>query len=1259
YAPALHGDTCFVYPFSDTNVVWLDWGGPGGARFKEQPVSPGEELLADTTFVYRVHLEDERTYYDGDSDLSIKVTDTVPGEGWIWKRFYPGDSWRIYFTVRDLVQAEGDSAEVRLRVRGTTLAPTNPDHHLVVQLNSHEVGEAFFDDRDEIVFSAGIPVAWLRSGENEILLSSVAVPGVYLSQFYLDWVEVAYPRRLRVSVDDPLDAWLENSETAGVVSVAADSVSRPIFVDLNSDAILKGVLEDRSFAARVHVLSAGYADGNRCVIQVGSETVVQGGHRGHNLVVLNPRTGRVEEIRWFDTYRDSSEANAMAAFIDSLPESTVVLAGIRDEGSVSMTARAHAALHIGSALSEQVGTRDSWCLVGWKGAEPGSVPEVWKPQGSGAAEVDTTLTFPEGPTRRFRFVRPSADKLHLLVADPRSARRPDRILLDSYGNLADSTRGADYLIITHQRFLPAAKRLADYRRAHNGFRVAVVDVQDIYDEFNYGIKDPEAIRDFVTYAFWKWRKPSLRFLLLLGDASWDFHGTSEGARYRDFVPSFGKPVSDSRFVCVDGPDDKLPDLAAGRIALTTLEEAQRVVDKIIEYEQQPPSPWVKRVLLISGGFDHFEQGLFGTQNRRLAEAYLSAPPASLTWSMVSKKTEGYYEGEGREDIARAINRGVLWVNFIGHAGSRTWDLMYHHQDVDELENAPAYPFVTSMTCHTARFANPYQESFGEHFVDAPERGAIGFLGTSGWGYVHQDELYLEKILKVAFRDSVRPLGDIVWLAKLAYWSTIGDGTLSQTMVDQYTLLGDPAVALALPKRPDLSIGPEDLAVRPARPSLRDSVISVRLRIHNYGLATPGSVSVSLVDLPENAASVPVYLGKLPPLGYEDSLSTDWHLPPQPGRHVLVAEVQADSSEEVSLGNNRAELEIEVSEAGAEMRWPPPFALLPAGRTLKLQLALDPDVFGKKVEAELDTSEGFDSPFLRRTELVTSSGQRIAQWDPGELSPGKYWWRFRLVSVGDTSEWSSGTFRVGHLASGNTGWAQSGIDLGNDFSQSVNVDSAGVDLAPRWVKIRVESAGYVDGDYARILVEGTPVIEPQRGHNIAVISPEGQVVATGTFDVWKYPEQADSLADFLNNVEPGYYVAAAIRDEGSKNLNEKAFEAYEGIGSALCRQIGPRDSWAIWGQKGLSPGQAHEILKKSGTGAAVVLDSLRTLEKEGVLLSPWIGPGTGWSRFEAQVSGKGSVDLVVLGKASAGAAPDTLVTLRGARASVSQELPADR
>ncbi len=1257
YAPALHGDTCFVYPYSDTNVVWLDWGGEGGLRFQEQRVSAGGNAPAETTFVYLVHLEDERIYYDGDSDLSIKVTDTVPGEGWIWKRFYPGDTWRIRFAVQDLVFQGDDSAEVRVRVRGTTLAPTNPDHHLVVQVNGHEVGDAFFDDRDELVFSARFPAELLHTGENEIMLSSVAVPGVYLSQFYLDWVEVAYPRKLRVGTNDPLDAWLGEESRSGTISVVADSTAQPLFINLSAGTVLKGVTEDRSFQMSVRVLSAGYADGNRCVIQVGGKTVVQGGHRGHNLVVLDPRNGVVKEVRWFDTYRDTSEANAMAAFIDSLPESTVVLAGIRDEGSVSMTARAYAALRtLGSALSEQVGTRDSWCLVGWKGAAPGSVAEVWKPQGSGPAEVDTSLVFPEGFARRFRFVRPSAERMHLLVVDPRSARLPDRIILDHSGNLADTTRGADYVIVTHSRFMPAARRLAEYRRTHNGFRVAVVDVQDIYDEFNDGIKDPRAIRDFVTYAFWKWEKPSVRFLLLFGDASWDFHGSSEDAKYRDFVPSFGKPVSDSRFACVDGPNDRLPDLATGRIAVGSLAEAEQVVGKIMEYERQPPAPWVKRALLISGGFDHFEQSLFGGQNRRLAQRYLGSPPASLVWTMVNKKTEGYYEGEGREDIARAIDRGLLWVNFIGHAGSRTWDLMYHHQDVDELENAPAYPFVTSMTCHTARFANPYQESFGEHFVNAADRGAIGFLGTSGWGYVHQDELYLEKIFQVTFRDSVRSLGDIVWLAKLRYWSVVGEGTLSQTMVDQYTLLGDPATSLALPVLPDLSVGPEDLILEPARPSLRDSVVSVTLRIHNYGLATPDSVSVSLTDLPESGVSVPIYTAKLPPLGCEDSLTTHWLLPERAGRHVLMAEVRADSSQEVSLANNHAEIEVEVTEAGAEARWPPSHAFLPLGHNVTLQLAIDSQTIGKTLQIELDTTDEFDSQLLRRTEVSVSSGQQIARWDVGELEAGTYWWRYRVASTGDTSVWSSRVFRVGPMQSGSVGWLQSGGDFGDSFGQSVKMGSKGVTLAPRWVKIRVESAGYVDGNYARILVDDVPVIEPQRGHNLAVISPQGRVVAVRTFDVWKYPEQADSLAVFVDNIQVGYYVAAAIRDEGSKNLNERVFSAYESIGSALCRQIGPRDSWAIWGRKGFSPGQAHEVLKKSGTGAAVVVDSLQTRAEGGVLLSPWIGPGWRWKQVEAKVVGSGTVDLFLLGKPSAGATSDTLMRLPTVQDSVSRNVP---
>jgi hypothetical protein len=84
--------------------------------------------------------------------------------------------------------------------------------------------------------------------------------------------------------------------------------------------------------------------------------------------------------------------------------------------------------------------------------------------------------------------------------------------------LAFKAQGADYIIITHADFIEPAQRLADYRRTQ-GYRTAVVRVDDVYDEFNHGIYDPRAIRAFVHYAYHHWQKPAPLFLLLFGDST--------------------------------------------------------------------------------------------------------------------------------------------------------------------------------------------------------------------------------------------------------------------------------------------------------------------------------------------------------------------------------------------------------------------------------------------------------------------------------------------------------------------------------------------------------------------------------------------------------------------------------------------------------------------------------------------------------------------------------------------------------------------
>ena len=53
-----------------------------------------------------------------------------------------------------------------------------------------------------------------------------------------------------------------------------------------------------------------------------------------------------------------------------------------------------------------------------------------------------------------------------------------------------------------------------------GKSVASIDVNDLYDEFNFGERSPNAIRDFLKTATAQWQnKP--RYLLLFGDASFD------------------------------------------------------------------------------------------------------------------------------------------------------------------------------------------------------------------------------------------------------------------------------------------------------------------------------------------------------------------------------------------------------------------------------------------------------------------------------------------------------------------------------------------------------------------------------------------------------------------------------------------------------------------------------------------------------------------------------------------------------------------
>ncbi|MFQ6114748.1 MAG: C25 family cysteine peptidase, partial [bacterium] len=685
YGDRHRGSETYYDLYTDTNVYWLTTDGEVGLRYR---------LVAETNASVNIspfywetlHVEKEKIFHRANGSSAVDE-----GEGWIWRYFFDDDREGFDFQVSGRFEAV-EVCSIKVRMQGTTKDPVNPDHHVRLSLNNQNIAEAFFDDKDEFIWAVSFPTLLLKEGQNTIELHLVPDTGAQINQIYLDWVEIVYPR-VHAALQSELI--FRDSNPTGLPT----QYSLVNFED--SEVTIFDPIQGKMWqpeAGKIsffRVESAGFDDGNYAKISTEFETLDLKA-RGHHLVVVYPQTGATE-TRHFDTFASSNAADDMAKFINGLPEGSIVLAGIVDEGSSSMTEAAYQALEsLGSALTRQVEFRDSWALIGWKGAPIGTVAETLSKRFDGPAAVADTFRNEQAFRFSGSFEDTASANTFYVGFSSQGVKKVQGIEKDQSSDLRASSNGADYLILTHQDFKREAERLASYRRDHNGFRTVVVDVQDIYDEFNDGIMNPQAIKDFITYAYQNWQAPAPWFVLLFGDASWDPKKLLTGATKTNFVPSYGILVADNWYVTLDGPDDILPDMFIGRIPVETTDQAAVVVDKIMAYERLPFAAWNKEFVFLNGGINSTEQSIFLSQANALTAEHIEPPPFNGKVTMFNKTTNEAITQSLRRKVSNKINQGVLWVNFLGHAGSTVWDI--DAGQPDEWQNREAFPFMTGMSC---------------------------------------------------------------------------------------------------------------------------------------------------------------------------------------------------------------------------------------------------------------------------------------------------------------------------------------------------------------------------------------------------------------------------------------------------------------------------------------------------------------------------------------------------------------------------------
>jgi hypothetical protein len=420
-------------------------------------------------------------------------------------------------------------------------------------------------------------------------------------------------------------------------------------------------------------------------------------------------------------------------------------------------------------------------------------------------------------------------EIEYVILTPDAKKKPLKIVADlpwradqSEPSLLDPTNSAEYLIITEGSFYENTMQLKSYRE-QAGLKVEVVRVEDIYDEFNYGIKSPLAIRDFLKYAYENWdQSRPILYVVLIGDASYDYKTIS--TTQKDLVPTllfetqkYGATASDNLYALVSG-DDQIPDLIIGRVPIRDNVQLNAYMDKIREYENPANrGEWRNRGLFISGNdagtYEQFTmQPAFRAQNRRLINMNVPAAFISRKLNTIRDQSLPVDPNFGSTtDLINDFDDGLALVNFFGHGGGGIWSdvQLLNNSDIDRLNNQGKYPFITSMTCFTGSFENSSMDAIAEKLLLTPAKGAIGLYASSGLGWLHNDFALGWNLTTFLFTPGIT-VGEGMLLAEIHYlsndeyvtenYTTIipSYASLKYSMVNQYNLLGDPYIFLKPP-----------------------------------------------------------------------------------------------------------------------------------------------------------------------------------------------------------------------------------------------------------------------------------------------------------------------------------------------------------------------------------------------------------------------------------------------------------------------------
>jgi hypothetical protein len=794
-------------------------------------------------------------------------------------------------------------------------------------------------------------------------------------------------------------------------------------------------------------------------------------------------------------------------------------------------------------------------------------------------------------------------------------KTPQTMTVKNFPNLRDPSRGADYILVTSQQFESTANSYAAFIGSKYNLRTTVVDVDDIFNEFGFGYPTGESIREFLK-ATSAWQAPMPSYVFLVGDGTYDYKSyvSSLNPQNRpvNSVPTYGEPVSDPWLAVLDD-SSIIPQMYIGRIPVNTNAEFTRYYQRVQSYIAGRNDDWNKRYIFFAGGDPGVPGQVesFRQTNESIISSMVNPIPiggiASDFYKTTNPQTDfGPYSAD---QFQKAIDNGAVFISYIGHSGTQTWDNSIG--SVTQLQNTRnRFPLISDFGCSTAKFAEPDIKCFGELFTLDPDGSAIAYVGNTALGFVSIALTLPPLFYKQFLQNQVYQIGKAHLLGKIEAMNQMGgpNNLLSRVMMLTNSLLGDPAIQLAIPQKPNLAIKAGTVSTSPSLPSDDQDSLTLIVPYMNTGRVTTDTMKVDIQHTYNGATSDTAVVRALPL--FLDTLEISYLAKDRAGDHTFNIQLNADGRvPEIQSDDNAGSYSAAVLSSSLKIVTPLSGYETPPGDLVFLNPVKKVSQGNPSLMVEIDTTQGFSTSFSV-TEPFGFVSTRIPL--PSLVPAKTYFWRAGILNSTAPKVLGRFVFNGAGVTrwhpTDSTAWSQ------HSFLGAKYIQNQGVTIADRKIDLQVISSGFDDGTFGAVNINGINVLPNtfSRGHSVVVFdTADISIKDTRVFDNFGSSAQAESLQTYLTALPFGTMVVDLIIDEGSANFTPAVLAAIHSIGSLLIDSIGYRDSWAIIGRKGAIPGTVPEQWKRRGSGK-VELDTVFIRKvSSGTVESPIVGPVGAW------------------------------------------------